>query len=53
MSIEVQVLCGILSVGIAFASYNLGRLDGAAAQRLQDYRRWRERKIRWREFEDL
>ena len=53
MSIEAQILCGVLSLGIAFMSYKLGFLHGAAAQRLEDYRRWRERKIRWREFEDL
>lgn len=53
MSLEAQALCGILSLGIAFLSYKIGYLDGAAAQRLEDYRRWRERKVRWREFEDL
>lgn len=53
MSLEAYILMGLLSLAGIVVSYKLGCLDGAAAQRLEDYRRWRERKIRWREFEDL
>jgi hypothetical protein len=53
MSIEeTQILYGILSFGIAFFSYKIGYRDGAAAQRREHYRRWREREMRWREFDD-
>ena len=52
MSIHEQIFYLVFSSGISLGCYALGFLRGASAQRLGDYRRWRERKIRWREFED-
>jgi len=52
MSIEACIVMGLLSFAGMLVSYKLGYLDGASAQRLEDYRRWVERKTRWREFED-
>jgi hypothetical protein len=41
-----------VSIALGMSCYAMGFVAGARAQRL-DHRRWRERQIRWREFEDL